>query len=96
MDDRQHQRAAVHHDLLPTEAGAHERALLRGAQIEPVQQPDDDRHERRDDDEHEDELSQLSPGHDAVSFNVTPIRLNVRVVSVKAVSVGRRSMLDAP
>ena len=93
VDDRQHERAAVQHDALPTEAGAHERPLLRGAQIEPVEQPRDDRDDRRDDDEGQDEHSDLGPSHDTFSL---PMRLNARVVSVNAVSVGRRSMLEAP
>ena len=44
----------------------------------------------------EDELSELGSGHDAFSFCLIPMRLNLRVVSVRAISVGRRSMLEAP
>ena len=38
VDDRQHEGAAVHHHLLPAHAGAHEGALLAGAEIEPMEQ----------------------------------------------------------
>jgi hypothetical protein len=96
VDDRQHQGAAVQHDLLAAEAGPHEGTLFRGAQVEPVEQPDDDRHQGGDDDEGQEELSELGAGHDTFSFGRMPMRLNMRVVSVKAISVGRRSMLDAP
>jgi 3-oxoacyl-[acyl-carrier protein] reductase len=74
-------------------ARAHERALLGGPQVQPVQQPDDDRDDDRGDDEAEDELSELGSAHDAL---LPLMLLNLRVVSVSAISVGRRSMLEAP
>ena len=63
VHDRQHERAAVEHDLLAAEPGAHERALLRAAQVEPVQQPDADRDDDRDDDQAEEEAAELGAGH---------------------------------
>ena len=51
VHDGQHEGAAVHHHLLAGEAGAHEGALLGGAQVKPVEQPDDDRHDDGDDDQ---------------------------------------------
>ena len=65
VDDRQHERAAVHHHLLAAEAGAHERPLLGRAQVQPVEQPDHDRDDDRDADQGEDELSELGSSHDA-------------------------------
>ncbi len=102
VDDRQHERAAVHHHLLSAEAGAHERPLLGRAQIQPVQEPDDDRDDDRDADEPQDERSELGAGHDCfllasvTGFPWRRIALNRRVVSVSAASVGSRSMLEAP
>ena len=60
VHDGQHEGAAAQHHLLAAEAGAHEGPFLGAAQVEPVQQPDRDRHDDRDDDQREDETSELS------------------------------------
>jgi len=63
VHDRQHEGAAVQHDALTAEAGAHERALLRGAQVQPVEEPHDDRDHDRDSDQGEEECSELRTAH---------------------------------
>ena len=63
VHDRQHEGAAVHHHLLPGQAGAYEGALLGRAQVEPVEQPDDDRHDDGDDDQGQDKDAELGSAH---------------------------------
>jgi hypothetical protein len=69
VDDRQHEGAAVEHDLLSAHAGADEGALLRAAQVQPVQQPDHDRDDDRDDDEAERKVPNWVAGHGSLLLN---------------------------
>ena len=56
-----------------------------------------DRDDDRDDDQAQDERSELGTGHDDfLRLLYRLMALNLRVVSVSATSVGRRSMLEAP
>ena len=71
------------------------RSLL-AAQVEPVQQPDDDRDDDRDDDQAEDEAAELGAGHGASPVVYRVIWVKRRVVSVSAISVGSRSIELAP
>jgi hypothetical protein len=59
VNDRQHERSPVHDHLLPAKAGADERTLLGGAQVQPVQQPDQDRCHDGNDDQPQDKCSEL-------------------------------------
>ena len=63
VHDRQHERAAVEHHLLPAQAGTHEGALLAAAQVQPMQQPYGNGHDDRNDDQAEDETSEICTGH---------------------------------
>ena len=92
VDDRQHERAAGDDDLLAAHAGAHEGALGGRALVEPVEQPNDDRHRNEGDDEECDELAHVA----APSGAGILMRLNFSVCSRSAISVGSRSMEDAP
>ena len=67
---------------------------LRAAQVQPVQQPDADRHDDGNDEQAEEEAAELGAGHGLVSSRV--IWVKRRVVSVSAISVGRRSIELAP
>jgi hypothetical protein len=98
MDDGQHEGAAVHHHLLAAEAGTHEGHLLGGPAIEPVHQIDDDGDDDRQDDDRHDEGCDGRHGLLPVRARPQPrpISLNLRVCAVSAISVGRRSMLEAP
>ena len=98
VDDRQHEGAAVHHHLLAAEAGAHEGHLLGGPAIEPVHQIDDDGDDDRQDDDRHDDGCDGRHGLLPVRARPQPrpISLNLRVCAVRAISVGRRSMLEAP
>ena len=42
VHDRQHERAAAHHNLFAAQSGADKREVFRGMAIKPVQQIDDD------------------------------------------------------
>ncbi len=48
VHDRQYESTTVEHDFLTAHARAYERALLARAEIEPVEQCDDDRDDDRD------------------------------------------------
>ena len=63
VHDRQHERAAAEHDLLPAEAGAHEAALLRRSQIQPVKQRDDHGDDDGRGQKAEDEDAEISSAH---------------------------------
>jgi hypothetical protein len=64
VDDRQYEGAAVHDHLLAAQPGAHEGALLGRAEVQPVHEPDHDRHHDGDRDEPEDRRAELCSCHD--------------------------------
>src|SRR5260221_13647296 len=68
MLDRQHECTAVHYDLLPPHAGAYERTLLTGPQIEPMKEPEGVRDDDREPDQPQNKGSELSACHAAVSL----------------------------
>ncbi len=98
MHDRPDEGAAVDHHFLAEEAGAHEGDLLGGTPVEPLHDPVDDRDEDDARDQPEDQLADELPVHgDAPPAAQRPVmRLKARVCSVSAISVGRRSIEEAP
>ncbi len=109
MDHRPNERAAVDDDFFTEEPSPDERDLLGGAAVEPLQNPEDDGDHHHRYDEPEDQLADHFSGNGHVRSSLAyslggywpprpwrAMRLNMRVCSVRAISVGRRSIDDAP